>query len=89
MKAYELGTIIIGGIFLSWMAYGAIFESNVEQPNYKLVSKDKGFEIRIYKQLSVISTSYKNQNSAFRSLFRMIDGNNSKNQKIPMTAPVI
>ena len=89
MKIFELVSVIIGCGIALWLSFGYIFEGNIESPPFKLIGKQKGYEIREYQKLTVIKTKTSNQNSGFRQLFRMIDGNNAANKKIPMTAPVI
>ena len=89
MKLYEIATIIIGSSLAIWFGYGLIFEGNIETPKYQTISKQFGYEIRQYKKINTISVNEASTNNAFRQLFKMIDGNNSQNKKIPMTAPVI
>ena len=66
----------------------------VEQPKYELIKQDGKIEIREYSKYVIAKTSIKqtdtNQNNnMFRTLASYIFGSNSKNQSIPMTAPVI
>ena len=89
MKIYEFVSIIVGSGIALWLAYGFIFEGTIETPPFKTKIKQNGYEIREYQKLTVIKTKATNQNNGFRQLFRMIDGNNAANEKIPMTAPVI
>ncbi len=89
MKMYEIVSVIIIASLGVWAAYGFLFENNIENANYKVIKKYENFELRNYENLKTISANYKNQNQAFRQLFKMIDGDNKSNKKIAMTAPVI
>ena len=67
--------------------------SSVEEVNYKLISKDKPFEIRDYSPYIVAEIRVKGSledagNVAFRPLFKYISGENESRKKIAMTAPV-
>jgi len=69
-------------------------EHNIYNPEYQILSQNNPFEIRKYETLNLITTSeklpYKEATySGFRTLANYIFGNNKKNIKIPMTAPVI
>ena len=66
----------------------------LETPNYELISKDDGFEIRRYSEMIIATTSvqadYKSSTSSgFRRIASYIFGGNDKEMKIAMTAPVI
>ncbi len=89
MKFYEGVTILVVGLATIWVGYGIVFESNVEQPRFKVLKKHSGFEVRQYDDIQLVAHTMKNENQSFRRLFQYIDGNNESNQKIPMTAPVI
>jgi len=61
----------------------------VEIASYENLKKINGIEIRKYpKMLLAIVEGYKND-SGFNLLFNYISGDNKKQKKIPMTAPVI
>ena len=66
--------------------------SQVENQKYKILSKADEIEIREYSSAIYASVtldnSKKQQNSSFRILAGYIFGENDKNQKIAMTAPV-
>ena len=69
-------------------------EHNIYTPDYEILSQKNPFEIRRYETLKLITTCeklpYKEATySGFRTLANYIFGNNKKNIKIPMTAPVI
>ena len=89
MKIFELVTIVTVGLLGLWFAYGFIFESKIDTPSYDLIKKTSNYTIRFYPKLNIASTSSNTSNSSFRNLFKFIDGNNSTNTKIAMTAPVI
>ena len=58
---------------------------------YEVLRKEGNYEIRRYENMvlaTVAAQSDAQRNSAFRSLFRYISGDNGKNEKIAMTAPV-
>ena len=66
----------------------------LETPEYELISKDDGFEIRCYSEMIIATTSvqadYKSSTSSgFRRIASYIFGGNNKEMKIAMTAPVI
>jgi hypothetical protein len=65
----------------------------VEKAEYNVVLKDGRFQVRDYKPQVVAETVVKGShsdagNKAFRTLFRYISGNNRKQTRIAMTAPV-
>ena len=67
---------------------------SVEEAGYEVVKNNDHIQIRQYKPLVVAQTevdgNYKEaSNQAFNRLFKYISGNNKKQQKISMTAPVI
>jgi effector-binding domain-containing protein len=59
-----------------------------EKLKYEVVKKDDVFEIRKYDPYVLMKVS-KDSNQGFGILFNYISGNNSKNQKIQMTIPVV
>ena len=71
-------------LFLS--SYSKVMAS--EEIKYKLIKKNKIFEIRKYSDRLVVQTAKENSNKSFRKLFGYISGQNEINQKIEMTAPV-
>lgn len=68
--------------------------ARIEKQKYRVVKKEKGFEIRFYPPavLATIKSSAKSYqalgNSGFRKIAGYIFGNNETSVKIPMTAPV-
>ena len=89
MKLYEAVTLVAGGLLVAWIGYGVFFESNIDDPPFKVIKKVSGIDIRQYEQMIWVSHTMSSENQSFRHLFRYIDGHNNENQKIPMTAPVI
>lgn len=68
--------------------------SKYKEPSYTLIKKLDKIEFREYDENIIIKTSKSNangeaNNSLFRILASYIFGGNEKNEKIPMTAPVI
>ena len=68
--------------------------STTPEPNFTLLQKTPPFEIRLYPTLTVaevtLTGGQKNTlRNGFRYLFKYIVGHNTKQQKIPMTAPVV
>jgi DNA gyrase inhibitor GyrI len=66
---------------------------SVEEASYEVVKDNDPIQIRQYKPIVVAQTevdsNYKEaSNQAFNRLFKYISGNNKKQQKISMTAPV-
>ena len=67
---------------------------SIEPPQYKLIKKEANFEIRSYDEMVVARTSvnsdYKESTlTGFRRIAGYIFGDNDKEMKISMTAPVI
>ena len=65
----------------------------IEEPEYKVLEEHDDIELREYSSFLVAEVTIKGSfeeagNKAFRSLFNYIDGKNSKQQSIEMTAPV-
>ena len=86
--------ILFGVIFLTLIMANFLKAEKVDEPSYELINKFESIEIRLYKKIIVATTikksSYKDATySGFRTLANYIFGNNDKEVKIPMTAPVI
>jgi hypothetical protein len=87
MLAAIIGVIIIGGIFA-----GPIM-SDVETPNYEVISAQAGIEIRQYAPMIIAEVQMDGERedaigNGFRLLADYIFGNNQGLQDIAMTAPV-
>ncbi len=66
----------------------------IEEPKYTVIQKNNTFEIRKYDSYLVAQTKVSGAfdeigEKAFRILFKYISGENQKQSKITMTAPVI
>jgi effector-binding domain-containing protein len=76
-----LSIVFLGLIIISkGMAY--------EEANYKVMKKNKIYEIRKYSDRLAVETTISNEGSSFRKLFNYISGNNENNEEIKMTTPV-
>ena len=86
-----LGIMVIAVV----MVFGcATTRKGYESAKYTVVVADESTEVRDYPALIVAETPMpetggRAQNSGFMSLFRYISGNNERQQKIPMTTPVL
>lgn len=88
---YILFSIII--ILVLWSLVG-YFSSGVEQADYKVIRKAKGYEIREYPEHIVAQTTVEGTyrdalTEGFRIVAGYIFGANVKKESIAMTAPVI
>lgn len=94
MKTTLIIIAIITGIFFISQIYLTMTTKGTQTQPYKLISKEKDFEIRFYPATTVatISSSAKTYkelgSSGFRKLAGYIFGGNKDNTKIAMTAPV-
>jgi len=66
----------------------------IETPEYKVISKHEGFEVRRYSDMVIATTKVQadfksSTSSGFRRIASYIFGGNDKKMKIAMTAPVI
>jgi DNA gyrase inhibitor GyrI len=59
-----------------------------EEVKYKMVTKNKLYEIREYSDRLVIETKASDRGSSFRKLFKYISGDNKDKKEIKMTTPV-
>ena len=80
---------IILSLTALWISYGLLFESSIESPDYKMLTKHKTYEVRHYDHINIVAVNMTNESNSFRSLFNFISGNNDASLKIKMTAPVI
>lgn len=72
---------------------GAMDATAIEEASYKVLEKDKGFEIRDYAPHILAETVVEGDleeagNKAFNRLFRYISGDNRSRAKVAMSAPV-
>lgn len=85
--------IIIVIILLIWTVGSFIFNRSIASPQYSVLEKKQGYEIRLYEpyitaQVEVIGTYDEAISEGFRILADYIFGNNTKQADIAMTAPV-
>jgi effector-binding domain-containing protein len=85
--------ITLVAIALLWSIWG-YFGSRVEQADYSVVKRTKGYEIREYPAHIVAQTKAqgpygKSMSSGFRIIAGYIFGGNTKKESIAMTAPVV
>ncbi|MEI7765646.1 MAG: heme-binding protein [bacterium] len=85
-----ISTIIV--LIIIWSIFGH-FSSRVEQAEYSVIKKSKGYEIREYPSHIIAQTtidgSYEDAMSmGFRIIAGYIFGGNTKKESISMTAPV-
>lgn len=84
--------VILNTLFLTACSVFGI--SSVDEAGYDVLKDNTNIQIRLYKPLLIAQTEveadYEAASSkAFQRLFDYISGNNKKQQKIAMTAPVI
>ena len=65
------------------------FANGLDTPEYKNIFNDGNIEIREYKESFWVSTEEVNSQSGFWKLFNYIRGENSTEEKISMTSPVV
>ncbi len=89
-----IAVILPALLLAAWMLAGYLPTRNVATPDYTVVEKKAGYEVRQYDGFIVAETvqagSHDHSLSAgFGELFQYITGNNSRATKVPMTAPVL
>ena len=92
-KIMYITLLVIIAILLVWTAVSYLFDRSIKTPEYTVVEKSEGYEIRSYKpyltaQVEVAGTYDEALNQGFRVLADYIFGNNTKQTGIAMTAPV-
>ena len=85
--------VIFGVIIVGWSGYTVGFEGRLEKPEYTVLQKFQGVEIREYPPFQVAQTqTEKGQEGLYRG-FRMVAGyifgGNQEERSMAMTAPVI
>jgi hypothetical protein len=83
--------LIILGII--WVAYSYLSVRGIENPEYTVLKKQGGYEIREYApflaaEVAVMGTQKESLRKGFKILFDYISGNNKTQESIKMTAPV-
>jgi len=79
-----LKKLFTGILLLSTLLSGNVFSAE-ETPDYEPILKEGAYEIRDYPPILVAKATGGN---LFRTIADYIFGNNSRNEEIPMTAPV-
>jgi DNA gyrase inhibitor GyrI len=90
--ALKILIVIFVGIIILAAGAGNIM-SNVEQPDYKLVTSEENIEIRDYPPMILAEVEVSGERKqaireGFKILADYIFGNNTSNKKMEMTAPV-
>ncbi len=91
MKNKWLLPVVAGGFaVVAAVGYGVYATSRaaVAAAPSSTLRRDGDFALREYPELPVIETSMRSGDEAFMRLFRFIDGQNARREKIAMTAPV-
>ncbi|MGF1565974.1 MAG: heme-binding protein [Flavobacteriales bacterium] len=94
MKTLLIIVAIVVVAFVVFQVYTTFSTRKTEAQKYNVVSHEEGLEIRYYPEAVLATvhssdTSYRDLGySGFGKLIRYISGNNSRQQKISMTAPV-
>lgn len=83
--------LIVAGVLVVGAALSGTIVSNVEQPDYKVLSSDKNIELREYPQMIVAETGIKGERDkaigeGFSIIADYIFGNNLSAEKVAMTA---
>ncbi len=87
-----LVVLIIFGII--WVGYSYLSVRGIEHPQYTVLKKHRGYEIREYDaylaaEVDVEGTQKESLSRGFKLLFDYISGSNEKQVSIKMTAPVL
>ena len=85
--------IILADVLVLGAALWGPIVTNVEQPKYKVIARNKNIEIRNYAPMIVAETEVagdrdKAISEGFRTIADYIFGNNLSSRKVTMTAPV-
>ncbi len=94
MKKIMYIFIIVVILLVAWTVASYFFDRSVASPQYSVLEKKNGYEIRRYEpyvtaQVEITGTYDEALNQGFRILADYIFGNNTKQIGIDMTAPVI
>ena len=90
INTFIIAFVVVIGLWSVWGFFG----SRVEQADYTVLKKMDGYEIREYPQHIVAQTtvqgSYReSMNNGFSIVAGYIFGDNTKKERIAMTAPVV
>jgi hypothetical protein len=86
--------IIIIILFSLWILWGWFSIRSIEQPKFNVIKSEENYEVREYEEQIIAKTSVKGErkeatNEGFRLIANYIFGNNTVNESIAMTSPVI
>ena len=92
MLSWLLG--IIAALIAIWAGYTWLYEGNLGQPEYTVLSQHSGVELRRYEPFIIASTQSSQDGedgmrSGFRVLAGYIFGGNQERESLAMTAPVL
>lgn len=92
MLYWTLGAI--GSLIGGWAGYTHLYESGLDEPEYRVVDRLGDVEIRQYESFIVASTKPRlagnnGLGEGFRTLAGYIFGGNQPSEKMSMTAPVL
>jgi hypothetical protein len=94
MKTFLIIISSLAVLFIIFQSYTTMSTNKSEEQPYKVIKKEKDFEIRFYPSVTMATVtssakSYKELgNSGFRKLAGYIFGGNDANKQIAMTSPV-
>jgi methionine-S-sulfoxide reductase len=94
MKPAFIALGIVLALFIAWIAYGYFAVANVERPNYTVLDNSKEYEVRQYDAYIVaevtVTGNYRDAtNEGFVLIADYIFGNNTTQEEVSMTAPVV
>jgi hypothetical protein len=86
--------LLFTALLTAWVIASWLPVRGVAEPSYRVVSSEKGYEIREYAPYVIAETfvsgkAREGRNAAFRRLAGYIFGDNTQKRKVPMTAPVL
>lgn len=93
MKKIMYIVITIVGVLLVWTVGSFVFDRSIASPQYSVLEKKQGYEIRLYEpyitaQVELVGTYDEAIKKGFKILADYIFGNNTKQTSLAMTAPV-
>ena len=91
-KFFTLALLVSSSLLSSCFAFGD--NGDVKEPPYTVIQASGDFAVRRYApmilaQVTTTGRWNRSSNNSFRDLFRYIDGANTTNTKVAMTAPVL
>jgi hypothetical protein len=93
MKFSYVLLIVLAVLFVAWCLFGIFAVRGIESPEYTVVKKENGYEIRDYAPMILATaqaegTLEEATNKGFRLVADYIFGNNTAQTPIAMTVPV-